>query len=111
MLEAAVMAAQTAVGLMQHQVGGTALTARYPAAGRTGEHRRVAAAIEEDQALFAALQTLADALELEGQGRRELGVLRAKLGLAGLLLLFRDSHFACRSSPLLSLIVKSVNAQ
>ena len=51
-LKTAMVAAQTAVGQMQHQVGRAALAARHPAALGTGEHRRVAAAVEEDSYNF-----------------------------------------------------------
>jgi hypothetical protein len=53
-----VVAAQALVGQMQHEVGGAAPAARDPAAGRAGQHRRVAAPVEEDQALLAALEAL-----------------------------------------------------
>ena len=42
-----------------HQVRGAAPAARDPAAGRAGQHRRVAAPVEEHQALLAALEPLA----------------------------------------------------
>ena len=51
-LKAAVVATQAFVGQMQHAVGRTALAVRYPATGRTGEHRRVATPIKEDEALL-----------------------------------------------------------
>jgi hypothetical protein len=54
------MAAQAAVGQVQHEVGGAALAARDPAARGAGQHRRIAAPVEEDEALFAALQTLTE---------------------------------------------------
>jgi hypothetical protein len=54
--ETAVVAAQALVGQMQHQVGRAAAAARNPAAGRAGQHRRIAAPVEEDQALLAALE-------------------------------------------------------
>jgi hypothetical protein len=57
-LEAAVVAAQALVGQVQHEVGGAAPAARDPAAGRAGQHRRIAAPVEEDQALLAALEAL-----------------------------------------------------
>jgi len=58
--EAAVMAAQAAVDQMQHQIGGAAMAVRGPAASGTGQHRCVAPAIEEEQALLAARQALLD---------------------------------------------------
>ncbi len=44
-LESAVMAAQAAIGQVEDEIGGAALAARHPAAGRAGQHRRIAAAI------------------------------------------------------------------
>ena len=64
--EAAVVAAQAPVRQVQHEVGGATLAARDPAAGRTGQHRRIAAPVEEDQALLAALEAQLQA----GQQRR-----------------------------------------
>ncbi len=66
--EAAVVAAQALVGQMQHEVGGAALAARDPAAGRTGQHRGITAPVEEHQALLAAFQSL---LQSGEQGRGE----------------------------------------
>ena len=54
--ESAVVAAQAPVGLMQDEVGGTAMAAREPAAGGAGEYRRIAAAVEEDEALLPAFE-------------------------------------------------------
>jgi hypothetical protein len=60
LLRAAVVAAQAAVHQVHHQVGRAAGAAADPAAGRAGQHRRVAAAVEEHQALLAALERSRD---------------------------------------------------
>ncbi len=57
---AAVVAAQAAVGQMHHQVGRTVRTAAHPAAGGAGQHRRVAPAVQEHQALLGTLQPCRD---------------------------------------------------
>ena len=57
---AAVVAAQPAVGLVQHHARRAARATGGPAAGVAGEHRRVAAPIDEDEALLAARKALAD---------------------------------------------------
>ena len=66
---------------MQDHARGAARAAGGPAAGVAGEHRRVAAAVDEDQALLAARQALADRGE---QARRKavLGVLAAQVDRA-----------------------------
>ena len=51
--EPAVVAAQAPVHQVDHQIGGTAVAARDPATGAAGQHRRVAAPVEKDQALLA----------------------------------------------------------
>jgi hypothetical protein len=66
-LEAAVVAAQALVGQVQHQVGGAAPATRDPAAGRAGQYRRIAAAVEEDQALFAAVEAALQAGQQRGR--------------------------------------------
>ena len=59
-LEATVVAAQTAVAQVQHQIGRAAMAIRGPAAGAAGQHRRITAAIEEEQALLGTRQALFD---------------------------------------------------
>ena len=59
-LEAAMVAAQAAVGEVEDKVGRTPLAARHPATRRTGEHRRIATAVEKDEALFAPRQPRLD---------------------------------------------------
>ena len=54
---AAVMAAQRAAHLMHHHARGAASAARSPAAGLAGEHRRVAAPIDEHQALLVLFES------------------------------------------------------
>ena len=76
--EAAVMAAQAAVGEVQHQVGRAARAVGDPAAGGTAENRRVAAAVEEDQALLAACQTRADGAQ-QHAGQPILELLQARI--------------------------------
>jgi hypothetical protein len=71
---AAVMAAQAAIGEVHHQVGRAVRAAADPAAGRARQHRRVAAAVEKDQALLAALQALRDRdMQRRAQAFVELG--------------------------------------
>jgi hypothetical protein len=65
-LEAAVVAAQALVGQVQYQVGGAAPATRDPAAGRAGQYRRIAAPVEEDQALFAAVEAALQAGQQRG---------------------------------------------
>jgi hypothetical protein len=57
---------------MQHEVGRAAPAARRPAAGLAGKDRRIAPPIDEDQALLAACEPLAD----RGHGRLGEAVLR-----------------------------------
>ncbi|OMP13723.1 nucleolar complex protein 14 [Corchorus olitorius] len=59
----AVVAAQAPLRLVQHQVRRAARTARQPAARVAGQHRRVAAAVEEQQALFAARQAIGNRVD------------------------------------------------
>ena len=72
--EAAVVAAQGAVDLVEHAVGAAVAALAAPVAGAAGEHRRVAAAVEEDQRLLAARDAFPDGRQ---QRRRE----QAALGL------------------------------
>ena len=94
LLRAAVVAAQAAVFLVQHQLARAVLALGQPATGGAHEHRRIAAAIDEDEALFLALQAIVDGGEQgfaqsvlqrqlgdvhaahDGQGRRLHGALR-----------------------------------
>ena len=63
---AAVVAAHAPVGEVHHLVGRAVIAVADPAAGGAGQHRRVAAAVEEHQALLAAFQALADRLQQRG---------------------------------------------
>ena len=59
---AAMVTAQTLVGHVQHQIGGTTAATRHPATGRATQHRRIAPPVEENQALLATRQARLDAL-------------------------------------------------
>src|SRR6185295_3237236 len=80
-LGAAMVAAQAGVSPraagargMQHEVRAAALAARGPAARLAGEHRRIAAPVDEDEALLAPRQALADGFdERRAQPVLELG--------------------------------------
>src|SRR4029077_1163242 len=54
-LGAAVVAAQTAVGRVQHHARGASCAGGGPPTGLAGEHRRIAPAVDEDEALLAQL--------------------------------------------------------
>src|SRR4029079_12164891 len=65
LLRAAVMAAQAApsIGGVQHHARGAAPAAGGPAARFAREHRRIAAPVDEDQALLAAGQPVGDFID------------------------------------------------
>src|SRR5439155_5965648 len=63
LLAAAVVAVQTPIGRMQYEPPRAARAARITAAGFAREDRRIAAPIDEHQALLAPCQPLADRLE------------------------------------------------
>ena len=65
---AAVVAAQRAVDLVEHAVGAAVRAFAFPVAGGAGQHRRIAAAVQEHQGLLAARDALLDRFE---QLRRE----------------------------------------
>ena len=66
-LEAAVMTTQAPVGEMQNEIGSAARAMRNPAARGAGQHRRIAAPVEEDEALFAALEPLPDGAQQDAR--------------------------------------------
>ncbi len=70
---AAVVAAQRAVGLVEDLVGTAVRAVAFPAAVGAEQHGREAAAVEQHQALLAALHTLGDGID---QRRREHGLAR-----------------------------------
>ena len=59
-LGAAMVAAQATVGGVQNHASGAALAPGCPAAGFAGEHRRIATAINENEALLASFQARRD---------------------------------------------------
>ncbi len=61
--EAAVVAAQRAVDLVEDPEGAAVRAFALPAAVAAGQHRRVAAPVQEHHALFAARDPLADGVE------------------------------------------------
>jgi hypothetical protein len=77
-LRAAMVAAQAPVGGVQDHAGAAALAAGGPSARLAGEHRRIAAAVDEHQALLLALKPRRDRRR---QRRREavLGGLAAQV--------------------------------
>jgi len=72
------MTAQAVIAEVQHQVGSAAVAVRSPAAGGAGEHRRIAAAIEKEQALLATRQALFDRLQ-QGAGEPVLQLVDARV--------------------------------
>src|SRR5258708_22377398 len=63
LLRAAMVAVQASIGGMQHEPPGAARAARIPAAGVARQHGRIAAAVDEHQALLAPRKASADRLE------------------------------------------------
>ena len=60
------VAAQAALRQMQHEPRGATATSGNPAAGPAHQHRGVAATVQQDQHLFAALDTLAHGFQQRG---------------------------------------------
>src|SRR5206468_11340972 len=68
--EAAVMAAQCTIELVEHAPRAAVRAAALPAAIGAMQHRRIAAAVEEDEALLAAIDARLQGIE---QWRRQRG--------------------------------------
>ena len=61
--EAAVVAAQAAVDLVEHPIGAAVRALAFPAAVMAGQHRRIAATVQKNQRLLAALYALCNGIE------------------------------------------------